>query len=94
MKIYFVNEAKDFQDAESARSGHSHVTSRPVSFQLHGILEGMLRFFWSAEPQRRAAKHLGHTWYIGKRFQKKSKASSCVFYSTFYAGIESMEFVN
>ena len=24
-------------------------------------------FFWNAEPQRRAAKHLGHTWYIGKR---------------------------
>ena len=26
-------------------------------------------FFWSAEPQRRAAKHLGHAWKIGeKRF--------------------------
>ena len=24
-------------------------------------------FFRNAEPQRRAAKHLGHTWYIGKR---------------------------
>ena len=25
-------------------------------------------FFRYAVPQRRAAKHLGHTWYIGKRF--------------------------
>ena len=27
-------------------------------------------FFRIAEPQRRAAKHLGHTWKIGKRFCK------------------------
>ena len=33
---------RDFQDAESVRSGHSHVTSRPVSFPLHPIPEGML----------------------------------------------------
>ena len=47
-------------------------------------------FFWNAEPQRRAAKHLGHAWYIGKRFCR----SSCVFYSTLSAGIESMEYDN
>ena len=41
----------------------------------------------NAEPQRRAAKHLGHTWYIGKRFCK----STCIFFSTSSAGIESME---
>ena len=35
-------------------------------------------FSGNAEPQRRAAKHLGHTWYIGKRFCK----SSCVLFST------------
>ena len=34
---------KDFQDAESVRSGNSHVTSRPVSFPPHPIPEGMLR---------------------------------------------------
>ena len=32
--------------------------------------------------------YLGHAWYIGKRLCR----SSCVFYSTFSAGIESMEF--
>ena len=42
----------------------------------------------NGEPQRRAAKHLGHAWYIGKRFWR----SSCVLFSTLSAGIESMEF--
>ena len=88
-EINCMNDSRDFQDAESVRSGNSHVTSRPVSFPPHPIPEGMLRHsFINAEPQRRAAKHLGHTWYIGKRFCK----SSCVFFSTLSAGIESMEF--
>ena len=38
-----MNDSKDFQDAESVRSGNSHVTSQPVSFPPHPILEGMLR---------------------------------------------------
>ena len=33
-------------------------------------------FFRIAEPQRRAAKHLGHTWKIGKRFFANPEASS------------------
>ena len=45
-------------------------------------------FHWNAEPQRRAAKHLGHTWYIGKRFCKSSR----VFFGTLSAGIEFMGF--
>ena len=43
---------------------------------------------WNAEPQQWAAKHLGHTWFFGKRFCK----SNGVFFSTLSAGIESMEF--
>ena len=35
-------DSKEFQDAESSRSGNSHVTSRPVSFPPHRIPEGML----------------------------------------------------
>ena len=38
-----MNDSKDFQDAESVRSGNSHVTSRPMSFPPHPIPEGMLR---------------------------------------------------
>ena len=43
MKQNCMNDSKDFQDAESVRSGNSHVTSRPVSFPPHPIPEGMLR---------------------------------------------------
>ena len=46
-------------------------------------------FYRNAEPQRRAAKHLGHTWYIGKRFCK----SRCVIISTLSSRIESVEFI-
>ena len=42
-EVNCMNNSKDFQDAESVRSGNSHVTSRPVSFPPHPIPEGMLR---------------------------------------------------
>ena len=42
-EINCMNDSKDFQDAESIRSGNSHVTSRPVSFPPHPIPGGMLR---------------------------------------------------
>ena len=90
-EITCMNDSRDFQDAESVRSGHSHVTNRPVSFPTSSISwRNAKPFFWNAEPQRRAAKHLGHAWNIGKRFCR----SSCVFFSTLSAGIESMEFSN
>ena len=37
-----MNDSRDFQDAESIRSGHSHVTSQPVSFPPHLVLGGIL----------------------------------------------------
>ena len=88
-EINCMNDSRDFQDAESVRSGNSHVTSRPVFFSHRPDPFGNAKpFYRNAEPQRRAAKHLGHTCYIGKRFC----TSSCVFCSTSSAGIESMEF--
>ena len=42
-EVNCMNDSKDFQDAESVRSGNSHVTSRPVSFPPHPIPEGLLR---------------------------------------------------
>ena len=41
-EINCMHDSRDFQDAESGRSGHSHVTSQPVSFPLHPVLGGML----------------------------------------------------
>ena len=70
-EVNCVSDSKDFQDAESIRSGNSHVTSRAVSFPPHPIPgRNVETFFRNAEPQRRAAKNLGHTWFIGTRFCK------------------------
>ena len=41
-EINCMNDSRDFQDAESVRSGHCHVTSQPVSFPPHPIPGGML----------------------------------------------------
>ena len=41
-EINCMNDSKDFQDAESIRSGNSRVTSQPVSFPPHPIPGGML----------------------------------------------------
>ena len=37
-----MNDSKDFQDAESVRSGQSYVASQPVSFPPHPDSGGML----------------------------------------------------
>ena len=41
-EINCMNGSRDFQDAESVRSGQSHVTTHPVSFPLHPDPGGML----------------------------------------------------
>ena len=40
-EINCMNDSRDFQPAESVRSGHSHVTSQPVSFPPHPVPSGM-----------------------------------------------------
>ena len=47
-----MNDSKDFQDAESIRSGNSHVTSQPMSFPFHPVPEGMLRHSF-VSPRRK-----------------------------------------
>ena len=76
-----MNDSKNFQDAESVRSGNSHVTSRPMSFpNTSDTWRDVEAFFRIAAPQGRAAKHLGHTRYIGKRFFADPLASSSAPY--------------
>ena len=41
-EVHCMNDSNDFQDAESKRSGNSHVTSHAVSFPPHPIPGGML----------------------------------------------------
>ena len=88
-EINCMNDSRDFQDAESVRSGQSHVTSQPVFFPPHPDAGVML----SRSLECRAATmgrqvYLGHAWFFGNVFCR----SRCVFDSTFSAGIESMEF--
>ena len=40
-EINCMSDSRDFQDAESVRSGNSHVASRPVSFPPHPVPGGM-----------------------------------------------------
>ena len=36
-EVNCMNDSKDFQDAESVRSGNSHVTNQPMFWDTHGI---------------------------------------------------------
>ena len=42
-EVNCMNDSKDFQDAESVRSGNSHDTSQPGLFPKHPPFEGLLR---------------------------------------------------
>ena len=86
-----MNDSKDFQDAESVRSGNSHVTSRPVSFPPHPIPGWMLRHSFVSPSRREGPPSIWDTH--GKSGNVFCK-SRCVFISTFSPRIASMEFVN
>ena len=69
-----MNVSRDSKDAESVRSGQSHVTSQPAFFRTFSkSWRNAKPFSGNAEPQRWAAKYLGHAWYIGKRFCKSNQ---------------------
>ena len=83
-----MNDSRDFQNAESVRSGHTHVTSQLVSFPPHPVPGGMRRRSIGMSSRKDGPPSIWDTWYIGKRFCKSSR----VFFSTLSAGIESIEF--
>ena len=60
-EVNCMNDSKDFQDAESIRSGNSHVTSRPVSFPHHPIPEGMLRHSFGVPGRREGPQSIWDT---------------------------------
>ena len=88
-EINSMNDSRDFQDAESIRSGNSHVTSRPVSFSPHPIPEGMLSRSFGVPSRKEGPPSTWDTDGIsGNVFCK----SSCVLFNTLSWRIESMEF--
>ena len=72
-----MNDSKDFQDAESIRSGNSHVTSRPVSFPPHPIPEGTLRHSFVTPSRREGPPSIWDTHGIsGNAFANPDASSS------------------
>ena len=88
-EVNCMSDSKDFQDADSVRSGNSHVTTQLVSFPSHPIPEGMVSRSLGMLSRREGPSSIWDTDGIsGFFFFCKS---SRVFFSIFSAGIESME---
>ena len=75
-----MNDSKDFQDAESIRSGNSHVTSRPVSFPPHPIPEGMLRHSFVSPSRKEGPPSIWDTHGISGNVFADPHASSSAPY--------------
>ena len=75
-----MNDSKDFQDAESVRSGNSHVTSRPVSFPPHPIPEGMLRHSFVTPSRREGPPSIWDTHGVSGNVFANPDASSSAPY--------------
>ena len=75
-EVNCMNDFKDFLDAESIRSGNSHVTSRPVSFPPHPIPEGMLRHSFVSPSRREGPPSIWDTHGISGNVFVNPDASS------------------
>ena len=79
-EINCMSDSKEFQDAESIRSGNSHVTSRPVSFSPHPIPEGMLRHSFGVPSRREGPPSIWDTHGISETCFANPDASSSAPY--------------
>ena len=79
-EINCVSDSKEFQDAESFRSGNFHVTSRPVSFTPHPIPEGMLSRSFGVQSRREGPPSIRETHGISGNVFANPVASSSAPY--------------
>ena len=79
-EINCMNDAKDFQDAESIRSGTSHVTSRPTSFPPLPIPEAMLSRSFGVPSRREGPPSIWDTHGISGNVCANLAASSSAPY--------------
>ena len=87
-EVNCMNDSKDFQDAESVRSGNSHITSRPVSFPPHPIPEGMLRHSFVSPSRREGPPSIWGTHGIsGNVFADPFASSSALIFKICINGI-------
>ena len=88
LKHFFLTMQRFFGDAESMRSGNSHVMSRPVSFPSDPTLEGMLRHSFVSPSRREGPPSIWDTHDVsGNVFAR------CVIISALSSRIASMEFI-
>ena len=76
-EVNCMNDSKDFQDAESVRSGNSHVTSQPGVFPKHHPFEGLLRPSFISQRQIDGPPHI---WDISGNVFAHPQASSSAPY--------------
>ena len=79
-EISCMNDSRDFQDAESVRSGNSHVTSQPVSFPPHPIPGGMLSSYIGMPNRREGPPSIWDTHGISGNVFADPVASSSAPY--------------
>ena len=76
-EVNCMNDSKDFQDAESVRSGNSHVTSQPGVFPKHPPFQGMLRPSFILQRQTEQPPNIWDTsGIIGNVFAHPQASSS------------------
>ena len=80
IEINCMNDSKEFQDAESIRSGNSHVTSQPMSFPTHPIPEGMLRPSFVSPRRKEGPPSIWDTHGISENVFVNPDASSSAPY--------------
>ena len=79
-EVNCMNDSKDFQDAESVRSGNSHVINQPMLFPPHPIPEGLLRHSFLTPSRREGPPSIWDTHGISGNVFKDPPASSSAPY--------------
>ena len=78
-EIDCMSDSKEFQDAESIRSGISHVTRRPVSFPPHRIPEGMLSLSVECRAAEKGRQAFGTHMEYRETFVNPDASSSAPY---------------
>ena len=79
-EVNCMNDSKDFQDAESVRSGNSHVTSQPGVFPKHPPFVGLLRPSFVPRDAQMGRQIFGiHPVYQGNVFAHPQASSSAPY---------------
>ena len=79
-EINCMNDSRDFQDAESVRSGQSHVTSQPVFFPPVRDPDGMLSHSLGMPSRNNGSPSIGDTHcFSGNVFANPTTSSSAPY---------------